>query len=198
MDYVARKVSLAYIFLLLLFSCSSIDQDKPVLYSIPSLLEEQSRHLIKNASSLTKVSSLGDRHDTITVVPKDSDEWKKELEIFAVIDAINKPANKDFYKIESYPDNKSNLSVKSFTTNQALPVQYLRIFYQATEDKIRRIESKYSQSNILYNSSRLLTLEFQRIDDASVLTSYEILGDQKMFLGDSIKYSIRGDVTLSN
>lgn len=198
MDYVARKVSLAYIFLLLLFSCSSIDQDKPVLYSIPNLLDEQSSHLIKNASSLTKVSSLGDRNDTITVVPKDSDDWKKELEIFAVIDAINKPANKDFYKIESYPDNKSNLSVKSFTTNQALPVQYLRIFYQATEDKIRRIESKYSQSNILYNSSRLLTMEFQRIDDASVLTSYEILGDQKMFLGDSIKYSIRGDVTLSN
>ncbi len=46
--------------------------------------------------------------------------YRRNQEIFAVIDVINKPANKDFYKIEILPDNKSNLSVKAFTTKKDL------------------------------------------------------------------------------
>ena len=198
MENVARKVVLFYILSILICSCSSIDQEQTNLYSIDSLLVQQSRYLTGNASRLTKVSGLGVHSDTVMVTPESTEEWKKELEIFAVIDVINKPANKDFYKIEILPDNKSNLSVKAFTTKEDLPVQFLRLYYQASDDKIRRIEAKYNESNALYKSTRLLTMEFQQIDDTIVLTSYEIHGDQKMFLGDSVKYSIRGDVTLSN
>ena len=198
MDNVARKAGLIYIAFILLYSCSPIDQDSPGLYSINSLLDEQSGYLARNASRLTKASSLGEHSDTIIVAPKNTEEWKKELEIFAVIDAINKPANKTFYTIERHPDKKSNLSVKAFTTKESLSVQFLRLFYQTTEEKVRRIEANYSESNVLYSSTRLLTMEFQQIDNTMVLTSYEILGDQKMFLGDSVKYTIKGTVTLSN
>lgn len=198
MDTVARKVGSFFIPFLVLFSCSTIDQESPGLYAINHLLDEQSRYLTKNASSLTKVSCLGEHCDTINVTPKNTEEWKKELEIFAVLDAINKPANKAFYSIHRHPDNKSNLTVKAITTKESLPVQFLRLFYQTTEENVRRIEANYSESNALYNSTRLLTMEFQQINDTMVLTSYEIHGDQKMFLSDSVTYTIKGTVTLSN
>lgn len=198
MDNVAWKVGLVYMSFLFFFSCSGIDQETSGLFSINNLLDEQSGYLTKNASRLTKISSLGEHSDTIVVIPKNAEEWKKELEIFAVIDVINKPANKGFYKVEILADNKSNLSVKSIATKEALPIQFLRLFYQSTEDKVRRIEAKYNESNVLYKSTRLLTMEFQQVEGDLVLTSYEILGDQKMFLADSVKYIIRGDVTLSN
>jgi hypothetical protein len=198
MDNVARKVGSFFISFLSLLSCSTIDQESPGLFAIDQLLDEQSGYLTRNGSRLTKVSSLGEYCDTIYVTPRNTEEWKKELEIFAVIDAINKPANKAFYTIQRHPDNKSNLSVKAFTTKEDLPVQFLRLFYQTTEEKVRRIEANYCETNVLYNSTRLLTMEFQQINDTMVLTSYEILGDQKMFLGDSVKYTIKGTVTLSN
>ena len=198
MENVAQKAGLFCILFILLFSCSNIDHETTSLYSIDSLLARQSRYLTGNASRLTKVSSLGERSDTVMFTPKSIEEWNKELEIFGVINGINKPANKGFYNINILPDSKSNLNVKTFTTKEALPVQYLRLFYQASEDKVRKIEAQYIESNALYNSTRLLTMEFQQIDDNIVLTSYEILGDQKMFLGDSVKYTIKGDVTLSN
>ena len=198
MDNVARKAGLIYIVVILLFSCSPADKESPGLYSINSLLDEQSVYLSRNASRLTKVSSLGGHSDTILVTPKNREEWKKELEIFAVIDAINKPANETFYSIERHPGSKSNLSVKAFTTKESLPIQFLRLFYQTTEDKVRRIEANCSVSNVLYSSTRLLTMEFQQIDNTMMLTSYEILGHQKMFLGDSVKYTIKGTLILSN
>ena len=198
MGNVALKACLFYIFLMALFSCSRIEREKPGFYSMDSLLARQSKYLARNASGLTKVSNLDVHSDTVRVTPRSTEEWARELEIFAAIEDINKPANKDFYKIEMLPDSKSNLVVKAFTTNEALPVEFLRLYYQATEDRVRKIEAKYNESNVLYKSTRLLTMEFQQIDENIVLTSYEIQGNQKMFLSDSVKYSIRGDVTLSN
>jgi len=182
----------------LFFACSDIDRKKSNLYSIDSLLRKQSEFLVERTADLTKITRLGYTSDTVKIIPNDITEWVNELEIFGVIDVLNKPANRDFYKIENYPDNKSNLRVKAFTAMEDLPVKYLRLYYHETEEKIRMIEAKYDESNLLYGSKRLFTMKFEPIDDAVILTSYEIVGNQKMFLGDSVKYTIRGSVALSN
>jgi hypothetical protein len=198
MRIVRRKVMSIFLIGFLFYACSDIDRNRSNLYSMDSLLRKQSEFLVERTADLTKITSLGYTGDTVKIIPKNSTEWVNELEIFGVIDVLNKPANRDFYKIENYPDNKSNLRVKAFTAMEDLPVKYLRLYYHETEEKIRMIEAKYDESNLLYGSNRLFTMKFEPIDDAAILTSYEIVGNQKMFLGDSVKYTISGSVALSN
>jgi hypothetical protein len=198
MRTVHGKVTSIFLICILFYACSDIDRKRSNLYSIDSLLRKQSEFLVERTADLTKITKLGHTGDTVKIIPKNSTEWVNELEIFGVIDILNKPANRDFYKIENYPDNKSNLRVKAFTTVEALPVKYLRLYYHETEEKVRMIEAQYDESNLLYGSNRHFTMKFEPIDDAVILTSYEIVGNQKMFLGDSVKYTISGSVALSN
>jgi hypothetical protein len=39
-------------------------------------------------------------------------------------------------------------------------------------------------------------MEFQEIEGQTVLVSYSIEGGQKMFLGDSVQFSVKGTVTI--
>ena len=95
MRSVPGKVGLIYITFIVFFSCSEVNGDRTNLYAIESLLQEQSEFLSDNSSKLTKITSLGDNHDTVTISPESSTEWKKELEIFGVIDVINKQKQKN-------------------------------------------------------------------------------------------------------
>jgi len=193
-----RKISLLCFSVTLFFSCSNKEKYGSSLYSIDSLLTAQVKYLSENKAALTKETRLGDKHDKISFTPKDTLAWKKELEMFAALDVINKPVNKDLYQIESLADDKSNLRVKAFTAKTELPVKYLRIYYQQAPDKIRKIEAQFNESNSLYESSRSLTMEFHQVDNKTVLTSYAIAGGQKMFLADSVQYKISGALSISN
>jgi hypothetical protein len=186
------------IFLLLLSSCVNNKKYSGGLYSVDSLVSAQARYLSDNKASLSKTTRLGERNENVLVVPKDILAWKKELEIFAALDIINKPINRTQYKSEITSDNRSNLWVKSFTTTEELPVKYLKIYYRDTPDKVRLIEAQYDESNALFKSARSLTMEFLEVNNKTVLTSYSIVGGQKMFLGDSVQYDIAGALTIKN
>ncbi len=192
-----RKAGVLFIFYATLISCSSREANGPKLYAIDSLLSAQAKYLSENSATLKKATTLGDRQDEVILTPQDGASWKKELEIFAALDVINKPLNRDLYSLASVADKKSNLIVKSITTAADLPVKYLRVYYQQAPNKIRKIEAAYKQSNTLYESDRALTMEFQQVDSGPALTSYSIVGAQKMFMGDSVRYTISGSLTLS-
>ncbi len=133
-----------------------------------------------------------------TTVPKNAMDWKNELAIFSELDVINKPINKGAYKVENQADAKSNLSIKSFYTTADLPVKYLRIYYHQSLNKIRKIEAQYNDANSLYMSSRYLAMEFEDSFNKTILTSYSIKGGQKMFLDDSVQYTIGVNIILKN
>ena len=182
---------------LALFSaCSGGKQKVAPLYPIDSVLRSQIHILSGNQASITKASKLNGVDNTTTVKPKDSIAWKKELEIFEVLDLINKPVNRDLYKNEDLLDIRSNLKVRSYSTMEKLPIRYVRLYYHRSLEKIRRIEAEYHESNSLYRSARNLTMEFDEINGSPILTSYEITGGQKMFLDDSVYYNIKGHITL--
>jgi hypothetical protein len=132
----------------------------------------------------------------ITINPKDSLKWAEELSIFFELDVVNKPIHKGIYKVEEYADNKSNLSVKSFSTTEDLPVKFLRIYYQTSLSELRKIEAQYNEANSLYSSKRFLTMQFETVYNKTILTSYSIDGGQKMFLDDSVRYTIDANVVL--
>jgi len=179
-----------------LFACSGNIDTKPRLFSVDSLLSAQAGYLAEHGVILKKSTSLGDAREEVSLTPKDAAAWKKELEIFAALEVINKPLNRDAYHLESLSDEKSNLLVKSITTSADLPVRYLKVYYHNTPEKVRKIEAEYQEANSLYRSVRILKMEFQEVGEVPAITSYSIEGGQKMFLGDSVRYVISGALAI--
>ena len=166
------------------------------LYNIDSLITVQVDRLLLHKAGLNKKASLNSVEKVTTSVPTSVSDWKNELDIFMELGAINKPMNKEAYKIETYADPKSNLKIKSFKTDLDLPVKYLLVYYHQSLKEVRKLEAEYKETNTLYSSARFLTMEFQNISNQTLVTSYSVYGGQKMFLDDSVKYKIEAKIIL--
>jgi hypothetical protein len=185
------------VFIGLMFSCSE-GKKTEALYPVDSLLNAQARYLSDKKAQLKKVVVLSGKEEEISLSPKDIIAWRNELEVFTALDVINKPINRRYYTIEDLSDNRSNLKVKSFATKEDLPVRFIKIYYYKEPNKLRRLEAQFKESNSLYNSSRDLVMDFQQFGDTIVLTSYNIVGGQKMLLDDSVQYRISGSLSVVN
>jgi hypothetical protein len=179
-----------------LVSCSEGKKTK-ALYPVDSLLQAQANYLSAKKAHLKKIVLLDGKEEEISLAPKDIIAWRNELEIFTALDVINKPINRSYYSIEDLSDSRSNLKVKAFTTTEDLPVRYIKIYYYQSPNKLRRLEAQFKESNSLYTSSRDLTMDFQQFGDTIVLTSYNIVGGQKMLLDDTVQYHITGSLELN-
>ena len=180
-----------FIFLVIAFvSCSRKDEGTSTLFNVDSLISAQVQILSAQKAKLNKTSSLDGEMSTISIIPSGTPAWKKELEIFNMLSVINKPINKSQYRIEVQADQTSNLKIKAFTNKSNLSVSYLKIYYQDSMAKIRKIKAEYIESNTLYKSKRILEMEFQPLNDKMTLTSYRVEGTQTMFIGDSVHYKI--------
>jgi hypothetical protein len=180
---------------LVLFSCNH-NQQEIVFYPIDSIITNQIRNLAQEKAILHKEAFLRGHADTVTYIPSDTAAWVDELDVFRELKIMNKPVNSDSYIVDDgLYDPGSNLTVKAFTSkNEDLPVLSLRVFYDDNLLSPRRIEAIYREENALYKSSRNLFLEFQEINNKTVLTAYAIEGRQKMVLKDSIQFTVRGKI----
>lgn len=178
----------------LLSSCES--EDHPVtFYPIDSLVSGQAEYLTSIQAALFKEALLRGKADTITYTPGDTVAWMKELDIFSRLAEINKPVNKTNYSVsDGLFDPGSNLTVKAFTSLRELPVVYLKVYYQGSLAKPRKIEALYDEDNLLYQSARLLSMHFQQVGNRTVLTYYSVKGGEKMLLGDSVAFYISGKI----
>ncbi len=181
--------------LLSLGSCES-EKQPATFYPIDSLVSSQVEYLTSIRAALLKEAVLDGTTDTARYVPSDT-EWRKELEIFNKLNEINKPVNKSIYEVtDGLLDTGSNLTVKSFTSLEDLPIVYLKVYYQGTLGKPRKIEAVYDEQNLLFGSARVLSMHFRQVGNQTVLTSYSIEGGQRMILSDSVVFSINGRVLI--
>ncbi|HEX8041812.1 MAG TPA: hypothetical protein VF490_21850 [Chryseosolibacter sp.] len=196
-DHNGKFFITAFVVSLLVTTLSACDSKKrpAAFYPVDSLVTAQIRHLNSIHAEVLKEALLRGQKDTAKYTPKDTLAWINELDVFRRIDMINKPVNKGLYRVDDgLVDPQSNLTVKSFKSIKDLPVVYLKIFYQGTLHKPRRIEALYREENVLFGSSRVLSMDFQQIGDKTVLTGYEIKGGEKMVFGDTVEYYIRGKI----
>ena len=175
-------------------ACNSSEKEG-MLYPIDSLVTAQIQELSAVHARLQKEAVLGETADSISYTPGDSLNWAKELDIFKQLNIINKPINYHTYRVEDgIQDSSSNLTVKSFVNTTNVPVRFLRVYYQLSIDKPRKIEASYVEKSTLYVSERLLNLEFSQINNKTILTSYSISGAQKIILADSVPFLIKGKI----
>jgi hypothetical protein len=193
-----KKIIYAGIGASLLISLAACEKGKEsfTFYPIDSLVSAQVVRLTSMQAQLRKEAVLGQNTDTTIYSPKDTSAWREELNIFGQLGAMNKPVNKGSYLVDdNLYDPGSNLTVKAFTSkDEDLPVRSLRIFYEQAPERPRKIEAVYNEENALYNSSRVLVMEFQQVNNKTLLTSYSVNGGQKMVLGDSVAFSVRGKI----
>jgi hypothetical protein len=184
----------------LMFSISACEQrgeHYAGYYPIDSLISSQIHFLTKAKASTHKVARLGEKEEKQTIQPNDSTGWINELDIFRELKTLNKPINAGAYKVEDgLTDNRSNLKIKTIVTDKILPVRSMKIYYYGKPENVKRIEAQFNEVNSLYSSSRFLTMEFQDVYNKPVLSSYSITGGQKMFLGDTVVFSMKGSIAL--
>lgn len=196
-DHNGKFFITAFVVSLLVTTLSGCDSKKrpAAFYPVDSVVTAQIHHLTSIHAGVLKEALLRGQKDTATYAPKDTTDWINELDVFRRIDMINKPVNKGSYRVDDgLVDPQSNLTVKSFKSMKELPVVYLKIYYQGSIQKPRKIEALYEEENLLFGSSRVLSMDFQQIEGKTVLTEYEIRGGEKMVFGDTVEYYIRGKI----
>src|SRR5882762_6893664 len=140
-----------------------------------SLVMAQVAHLSNVKASVAKKATLDGKEDQSTFTP-DSTTWENELGIFRQLSVFERPAYRQAYRIEDgMKDAKSNLIVRRYQATQLVPVPELRFYY--------------------FNQFRNLNKEFEDVGGKPILITYGIEGVQKMVLGDSVKFSIRSEIT---
>ena len=160
-----------------------------------SLVIAQVAHLSKAKASIVKKTMLQGKAEQSTFVP-DSSAWEYELGIFRQLSAFERPAYRLSYSVEDgIRDGASNLRIRRYQATEKIPVPELRFYYFNEFKNLKKIEAIYQQQNWLYATTRRLSLEFDDIEGESILTSYRIEGAQKMVLGDSVRISIRSEIT---
>jgi hypothetical protein len=175
-------------------ACNNRVNNTPLFYAIDSLVSAQVDHLNKSGASITKITSLDGEKSSNTYVPGDSAGWNKELEIFRQLDLINKPVNQGLYKTDVSVDDDGAV-VKAFTAiEDELPVEVLRLRF--VDRRLLRIEAQLREENSMYHSSRTLSMDFKQHHGLPLVTSYALVGGQKMFLGDSVRYDIMATISL--
>lgn len=192
--FIVRTTIVVFLLVTGLGSCNS-ERKSAAFYPIDSLITGQIQHLTTIQAGLFKEALLSGKTDTLSYIPQDTIAWVNELDIFRKLQIINKPINKGSYLVDDgLFDPGSNLTVKAFTSLKKLPVVYLKVYYQGSIEKLRKIEALYDEANPLYESARLLSMHFQQIDNRTILTSYSIKGGQKMIFGDSVAFYIKGKI----
>jgi hypothetical protein len=160
-----------------------------------SLVVTQIVHLSNVKASLVKKATLDGKEDQSSFTP-DSTTWENELGIFRQLSVFERPAYRQAYRVEDgMKDVASNLIIRRYLAIQPVPVPELRFYYYNQFKNLKKIEAIYRQQNLLYSTTRHLNMEFEDEGGKPVLIIYGIEGVQKMVLGDSVKFSIRSEIT---
>ena len=192
-----RIVLIGIVLSFVLLSCSGVSDENEVktYIDIKGLMKQQLLLLDSLNKSIIKTADINGSTETSVINP-DSAGWGKELQIFMEAD-INKPVLKDQYTVEQgLNDSLSNLLITRILSKDPADTKVDRIdlYYVGTGDDLRKLTINISEKSALFNSEKILQMEFSEMSDGIVLSNYSVRGMQKISMQDSIKYEYKAEV----
>ncbi len=182
-----------WIITLLLAGCAQETKNTTKYFDFDRLIDDQIILLANNHRQLKKSASLGETPKD-TVFRPSTEEWKRELEAFRLLETINKPAFQNLYHIDNaLSDTKSNLKIRQFSSEKSR-IARIRLFYHNDLTQLKKIECVVFRQNFLYASSDQLTLQFDDIEGRIALTEYTMHGYQKMLFSDTVRFTVQGSI----
>ncbi len=187
------RAVLIFLGVIIILGCENLNPDTPVIfYNVDSLVNAQVNYLVEQKPEVVKTGEVKDDQGESVIIP-DSLQWTRELAIFKRAD-INKPRLREQYSIEEGSDGETEWITYRAEGEKNLPVRYLTIRYSEEPVKINELEALIRDTNPLYNSERLVRMNFIQKNNSSVLTSYFIQGGQKMKLRDTVVFDLNAKV----
>lgn len=159
-----------------------------------ALIDGQINGLSQRMVTLDKVAVVGDVRSDSTLVPTAAD-WKAELDIFRQLGTMDMAIYSGAYLHEGpLDDPTSNLHIQQYSCATS-PLRVLKIYYQDDLQKVRRVEGLLEESTPLYSTQKSLTMVFDEENGKPVLTTYSIVGFQKVALRDTVRFSVESAIT---
>ncbi len=183
-----RFLSLALLWLML--SCGPRTK-APIqgTFDVDAFLNAQVKLLSQRRATLQKQADVNGVGSDSTLIPSTA-RWEKELEIFRQLNLIGSTLYSDSYdRDKTLDDPQSNLKIQRYRSESA-PLRELRLYYQDDLRHLRRLEGEVVEDNPMYLAARTLILEVEEDGDQLILTSYRVVGYQKLALRDTANYQI--------
>jgi hypothetical protein len=168
-------------------SVTSIDE----YYDVQTLLAANEETLRQMNVSLHKEASFAGEVEE-TQIRLDSAALVEELEVFRELD-INKPVFSGRYKETRELVNGQRLISYEADDKEALNINFLKVYKEAASGKVQRIEALYSNRNILYNSTRQLSLQYGQVNGQMLPRYYTVEGVQNMIFTEPEEYRIKAE-----
>ena len=192
------KTWLIYLVFLTLLSCvpeASIKQQSTTFYDIQGLIDEQINLLLSISPSVSKKATINGNSELTNLTPKDSSDWAKELNIFRLAD-INRSILRDSYMISQLTNSGVKIISYKSKDPDKTDVEELTVELNDRQQALK-IHASLDSRNELFNSAKVLELNFTDIEGKQIISSYKIQGRQKMISIDSTSYLIEASITFN-
>lgn len=181
----------------LMISCAEREKQQEAIlsideyYDVQALLAANEEALRQMKVSLRKEAVFAGEVEK-TLITLDSAGLADELEVFRELD-INKPVLSGRYQVEETLLDGQRLISYEADDKEALKINFLKVYENAENGVVERIEALFSNQNILYNSTRLLSLQYEQVNGKTLPRYYSVEGVQKMIFNPQEKYRIEAE-----
>lgn len=160
-------------------------------FDVHGLLNRNEEALREMEVSLRKNASFGGEQEE-NLIQLDSTALARELGVFRQA-GINQPVLSGRYAETTTEQSGMQLITYEADDPESLDINYLKIYLDKQENKVKQLEALFSNRNILYKSTRLLKVTYGEVAGKQLPLSYTIDGVQKMIFSDKEEYRIEGE-----
>ena len=155
-------------------------------FDVDAFLDGQVKRLSEQRITLEKHAEVNGVGSDSVLVP-DSTGWSRELEVFRQLNDAS-PWSGD-QGVEQ--DSRSNLKFRRHR-NENGPLRELRVYYLDDIRHLRRLEGEVVEDNPMYSARRTLILEVEEGGEQLTLSSFRVVGYQKLALRGTANSLITG------
>lgn len=160
-------------------------------YDVHGLLNRNEAMMREMEVSLRKQASFGGEQEE-EIILLDSAALARELEVFRQA-GINKPVLSGRYQETITEEEGLKVITYEADDKEELNINYLQVYLEPETGEVEKLEALFSNQNILYNSTRLLKVEYGEVRGEQLPLSYTIDGVQKMIFSDKEEYRVEGE-----